>query len=68
LTADVLQLYGIDLGDVDLLRARPWSWLLALIDGCMTARSRLHWERLGPQARKHVRDAMAQGAQVAPWL
>lgn len=50
------------------MRARPWSWLMALISGCMTARSRTSWERLGSDERQRVREMMSQGAQPLPWL
>lgn len=68
LTADALQLYGVDLADGALLRARPWSWLLALIDGLLTARSRVSWEAIGPERQRAVREALAKGADVTPWL
>ncbi len=67
-TADLLQLYGVDVGDDALMRARPWSWLMSLIGGCMTARSRLGWDRMGPDQQQRHADAMGQGAQVTPWL
>ena len=68
MTADLLQLYGVDVGDVALMRSRPWSWFLALVEGCLTARSRLLWERAGAENRRTVIEALGQGADVTPWL
>lgn len=68
MTADLLQLYGVDVGDTELMRSRPWSWLTALIEGCLSVRSRLLWERAGPDLRKRVMDTFGQGADVTPWL
>ena len=68
LTADLLQLYGVDVGDQVLLRARPWSWLSALIEGCMTARSRTLWSQVGHEGRERARKALAEGGDVTPWL
>lgn len=68
LTADLLQLYGVDVADRALMQARPWSWFQALVDGCLTARSRLLWERAGAEGREAVLKALGQGADVTPWL
>lgn len=68
LTADLLQLYGVDVGDITLLQARPWSWLYALIEGVMTVRSRVSWEARTPEVKSSISKALANGADVLPWM
>jgi len=58
----------VDVGDRERMRSRPWSWFLALVEGCLTARSRLLWERVSDQDRRTVIEAFGQGADVTPWL
>lgn len=67
LTADMLQLYGVDVADRALMRSRPWTWFLALVNGAVQVRSRLLWGRIGEDGRSKVITAMAQGGNVAPW-
>jgi hypothetical protein len=50
------------------MASRPWSWLLALIEGTMQVRSRLLWERLGASGRADVRKVLGNGGDVTPWL
>lgn len=68
LLPDCLQLYGVDLADRDLLRARPFSWLLTLFDGLSTTRSRILWDQMEDRAREGTARAMDQGANPRPWL
>lgn len=39
--ADLHEVYGIDAGDADLMRARSWRWLRTRILGLLSAESRL---------------------------
>lgn len=66
-TADMLDVYGVDVADRALMAARPWSWLMSLLTGLFTARTRVLWEHIGDDARRTVRDTLAQGGQITPW-
>lgn len=39
--ADMHELYGIEVDDISLLRARPWRWLKTRIAGLASCDSRL---------------------------
>ncbi|TBO59029.1 hypothetical protein EYS09_14270 [Streptomyces kasugaensis] len=39
--ADLHEIYGIDLGDPAVLRARSWRWLRVRVLGLLSAESRL---------------------------
>jgi len=47
--ADLHQLYGIDLDDRELLRARTWRWLRVRILGLMETRESRLYRTLFPQ-------------------
>lgn len=64
---DLQQLFGIDLEDRDLLRARSWPWLERRIFGLLTCRSRTLWDYIGDDQSK-VRERMAEGANPLPWV
>ncbi len=65
---DMLQLYGVDMADRELLRVRPWSWLVALFDGLRTTRSRVLWDEMSSRDQENTCKAMDQGANPRPWL
>lgn len=67
LTADLLQLYGVDVGDDALMRSRPWSWLDSLIAQTFTVRSRLLWARHTSDEQGKVREMMSAGGTPLPW-
>lgn len=68
MTADLLQLYGVDVGDDALMRSRPWSWLDGLIGQTFAVRSRLLWERLSSDEQGKVREMMSHGGTPLPWV
>jgi hypothetical protein len=53
---------------MELLRARPWSWLLSLLAGVSTARSRTLWATLPNATQGRVNELLAHGGDVTPWL
>lgn len=64
---DLQQLYGIDLGDRELLLARDWPWLQRRVYGLLGTRSRLLWSTLTEHQQETVREAMGNGANPVPW-
>ncbi|GAA4684495.1 hypothetical protein [Streptomyces youssoufiensis] len=47
---DLHEVYGIDLGEPGILRARPWRWLRLRILGLLSAESRLSRHFTPPDA------------------
>jgi hypothetical protein len=64
---DLHQLFGIDLEDLELLRARSWPWLERRFFGLLSCRSRTLWAYQKADHDK-IRERMSEGANPLPWL
>jgi hypothetical protein len=53
---------------VELLERRTWSWFLDRLHGLFECRSRVHWAWLGPSGQATVREMLANGQGITPWL
>lgn len=67
-SADLHQLYGIDVDSPEVEYGRSWGWLRDRIRGLVSARSRTLWAVTPPGDREKILKAMAHGAEVPPWI